>query len=47
MSNERVKKLRAKNLELGRKRVEFYLTDVEKAELKNKLAEMRKASLSK
>jgi len=43
MSNERVKKLRAKNLELGRKRVEFYLTDVEKVELKLKLAELRKS----
>ena len=47
MSNERVKKLRAKNLELGRKRVEFYLTEAEKVELKNKLAEMREASLQK
>ena len=47
MSNERVKKLRAKNLELGRKRVEFYLTEEEKVELKNKLAEMRKTPLSK
>tara|TARA_R110000744_G_C18902867_1_gene509495 strand:- start:83 stop:223 length:141 start_codon:yes stop_codon:yes gene_type:complete len=43
MNNERVKKLRAKNLELDRKRVEFYLTDVEKAELKLKLAELRKS----
>lgn len=44
MSNERVKKLRAKNLELGRKRVEFYLTDAEKVKLKAKLAELRNDS---
>jgi hypothetical protein len=29
MSNERVKKLRAKNLELGRKRKEYPVTDIE------------------
>ena len=44
MSNARVKKLRAKNLELNRKRTEFYLTAYEKAELKARLAELRKDS---
>jgi hypothetical protein len=29
LSNERVKKLRAKNLELGRKRKEYYVDDRE------------------
>ena len=29
MINERVKKFRAKNLELGRKRKEYYVTDME------------------
>lgn len=42
MSSDRVKKLRAKNLELNRKRKEFYLTDFEHAELKAKLAALRK-----
>ena len=43
MSNERVKKLRAKNLELKRKRWEVYATEAEKVELKAKLAELRKS----
>lgn len=45
MSNERVKKLRANNAALGRKRKEYYLTDSEHAYLKAKLADRRKAAL--
>jgi hypothetical protein len=40
-SNDRVKKLRAKNKKLGRRRKEFYLTDSEHVSLKAKLAELR------
>lgn len=41
MSKERVKKFRAKNLELGRKRREFYLTDKENTEVKAKVERLR------
>jgi hypothetical protein len=43
MSNERVKKLRAKNLELGRKRKEYYVTDIEHLAIKDKIKLLRKA----
>lgn len=41
MSNDRVKKLRAKNLELGRKRKEYYLTDSEHEAIKVKIKSLR------
>jgi hypothetical protein len=44
MSNDRVKKLRAKNLDLKRKRWEVSITDAEKVELKAKLTELRKSA---
>jgi len=42
MSNERVKRYRAKQKELGRKKKEFYLTDSEHSELVERLAAIRK-----
>ena len=41
MSNDRVKKLRAKNLELGRKRTEMYLTDAEREKVKLYIERLR------
>ena len=41
MSNDRVKKLRAKNLELGRKRKEYYVTDSEHEAIKTKIKSLR------
>jgi RNase P subunit RPR2 len=43
MSNERVKKLRAKNLEIGRKRKEYYVTELEHIAIKDKIKLLRKA----
>jgi len=42
MSKERVKQYRLRQKELGRLKREMYLTDSERAELKAKLAELRK-----
>lgn len=42
MSNERVKRYRVRQKELGRKKKEYYLTDSEHSELVDKLAEIRK-----
>tara|TARA_R110000868_G_scaffold210375_1_gene460395 strand:- start:27954 stop:28103 length:150 start_codon:yes stop_codon:yes gene_type:complete len=41
MSNDAVKKLRAKNLKLGRKRKEYYVTDSEHIAIKAKIKSMR------
>ena len=42
MSNAAVKKLRAKNLELGRKRKEYYVTDIEHTSILIYIKQMRK-----
>lgn len=41
MSNNAVKKLREKNLKLGRKRKEYYVTDSEHIAIKAKIKSMR------
>lgn len=43
-SNDRLKKLRAKNRKLKRKRKEFYLTDAEHVEMKAKLVQLREGT---
>ena len=39
--NEAIKKLRAKNLKLGRKRKEYYVTDSEHIVIKEKIKSIR------
>ena len=43
MSNTAVKKLRAKNLELGRKRKEYYVTDIEHLAILIYIKQMRES----